>query len=230
MSGSMTLHSKLGVNSRCVYVNCRVCGQEKSESLVMLGSANYKVQCPKCATMVYGGMSKVRGGYECPSCKEHFSTRVPTPRIELKSWENIHSTGVCEECLGYMDQGIVFISVLGDAGETFREWECDCGHKYAALVEMDVETGNLVDEKTHLCPKCHKKLGMGGPPQVISADALYRTGGFCVLKEDAVRRMIETPELCEEICRMRVAFVPDVAWDMMGLPRYGDEAQEETIS
>lgn len=47
----------------------------------------------------------------------------------------------------------------------------------------------------------------------------YRTGGWVVLKDDAVRRLVQPQELADEIIRKRVAFVPDQAWDAIGLPR-----------
>ena len=47
----------------------------------------------------------------------------------------------------------------------------------------------------------------------------YRTGGWCVIKDEAIERMISNTDLREHILRARVAFVPDEAWDFLGLPR-----------
>jgi len=47
----------------------------------------------------------------------------------------------------------------------------------------------------------------------------WRTDGWVVVKEEAVRRMVIPPELVEHICKSRVCFVPDDAWDKLGLPR-----------
>ena len=53
-----------------------------------------------------------------------------------------------------------------------------------------------------------------------NTDNPYRTGGWIVLKEKAVRRMgIQPPELEAEILRARVCFMPDEVWDAFGLPR-----------
>lgn len=52
-----------------------------------------------------------------------------------------------------------------------------------------------------------------------SGDNPYRTGGWCVVTEDFVRRLVTSEFLCDEILRQRVAFVPDEAWDTVGLPR-----------
>ena len=46
----------------------------------------------------------------------------------------------------------------------------------------------------------------------------YRTGGWIVIKKEAVKRMID-PELFEQIREKRFAFIPDTVWDMLGLPR-----------
>ncbi len=46
----------------------------------------------------------------------------------------------------------------------------------------------------------------------------YRTGGFVVVKEEAMRRMINDPELLESICKARVAYICDSDWKTMGLP------------
>ena len=45
------------------------------------------------------------------------------------------------------------------------------------------------------------------------------TGGWVVVTEEAVRRMVKPDELADTICKRRMAFVPDEAWDMLGLPR-----------
>lgn len=47
----------------------------------------------------------------------------------------------------------------------------------------------------------------------------WRTGGYCVVTEEAVRRFVTPPELAEDICKKRVAFIPDDAWDKLGLPK-----------
>ena len=47
----------------------------------------------------------------------------------------------------------------------------------------------------------------------------YRTGGWCVLKEAAVRKLIQPASLVNAIVEKRVAFVPDRVWELLGLPR-----------
>ena len=48
----------------------------------------------------------------------------------------------------------------------------------------------------------------------------YRTGGWAVIKEEAVRRIgIQPPELLDSILKQRVCFVTDETWDLLNLPR-----------
>jgi len=76
----------------------------------------------------------------------------------------------CDECAGYMEQGVILISV-----------------------DEEKSKGDLKNP--------------------------YRTGGWVVVKEDAIRRMVTPSELAESIVLRRVAFLPDEVWDKLGLPR-----------
>lgn len=51
----------------------------------------------------------------------------------------------------------------------------------------------------------------------------YRTGGWVVVKDKFIKRTVSPPELCAAILKERKAFVPDEAWDMLGLPRGSTE-------
>lgn len=46
----------------------------------------------------------------------------------------------------------------------------------------------------------------------------YRTGGFVVIKENAVKEF-STPEMFEKVKKTRFAFIEDSMWDALGLPR-----------
>lgn len=75
------------------------------------------------------------------------------------------------------------------------------------------------------CDQCadHMKSGV----ILISADEErstdprnpYRTGGWCVVRDEAIQRIVGDPELREWILERRMAFVPDDVWDAIGLPR-----------
>lgn len=47
----------------------------------------------------------------------------------------------------------------------------------------------------------------------------YRTGGWCVIKEEALARILNNAALIADIAKKRVAFLPDQVWDAVGLPR-----------
>ena len=81
----------------------------------------------------------------------------------------------CAECKGWMEKGIILISV---------------------------------DES--------KSKDMQNP---------WRSGGFIVVTEDYVRRVL-TPEMLDGVLEKRAAFIPDGIWDLIGLPR--GEADEAT--
>lgn len=52
------------------------------------------------------------------------------------------------------------------------------------------------------------------------SDNPYRTGGWCVIRDEDVKRMgIEPPQLLARILQQRVCFLTDDTWDTIGLPR-----------
>jgi hypothetical protein len=53
----------------------------------------------------------------------------------------------------------------------------------------------------------------------------YRTGGFAVLKDEALPRLIEDEGLVNHILKTRVSFVPDTVWNLLGLPELPDRGE-----
>jgi len=47
----------------------------------------------------------------------------------------------------------------------------------------------------------------------------YRTGGWVVVKDEYIKRAVTPKALVKELLKKRVAFIPDEAWDALGLPR-----------
>lgn len=76
----------------------------------------------------------------------------------------------CDECAGFMDKGIILISV---------------------------------DPEKTLSDK----------------DNPYRTGGWCVVKSEAISRWPLPEQSIVNILKKRVAFIEDELWDKIGLPR-----------
>lgn len=48
-----------------------------------------------------------------------------------------------------------------------------------------------------------------------------RTGNMAVVRDEAIRRIVNDPELAASIIRKRVVFLPREAWMLMGLPKGG---------
>jgi hypothetical protein len=46
----------------------------------------------------------------------------------------------------------------------------------------------------------------------------YRTGGWVVVKEEAVERIFD-PASAKAVLKRRMAFVTDETWDQLGIPR-----------
>jgi hypothetical protein len=82
------------------------------------------------------------------------------------------------------------------------------------------------------CSKCQKIMRAG--IIFISTkddDQDYRTGGWCAIKEEAVRQIgIEPPELLEGICKQRVCFIQDTVYDQLGFPRNQDINNMEGVN
>ena len=101
----------------------------------------------------------------------------------------------CDQCQKYMQMGIILISVRdGEEEEMARE--------------------QAVWENTTAWPGQWK-----GRPKPSYVPNPYRTGGWIVVKDDAVRRMPLKPEMIEQIIKARMCFLPDTFWDAYKLPR-----------
>ena len=87
------------------------------------------------------------------------------------------------------------------------------------------------------CTECENWMKQGiilisvDESKTTDQDNPYRTGGWCVVKEDMLKRTLNDQELLDHILQMRVAYLPDEVWDQIGLPR-GEtkDGQVEPIS
>ena len=76
------------------------------------------------------------------------------------------------------------------------------------------------------CSKCKEYMERGiilisVSDRTDSTDNPYRTGGWVVVSEQFIKRIVQPYELVEEILRKRCAFLPDAVWDKLSLPRGG---------
>jgi hypothetical protein len=102
-----------------------------------------------------------------------------------------------------MKQGILLISV--------RDGEFDA-------IAKDQESYKLSYDRASAYERKHFRQFVPNP---------YRTGGWCVVKEDAVKRFVQPPELLADILRHRWSFIDDATWELIGLPR-GDYPAKES--
>ena len=94
------------------------------------------------------------------------------------------------------------------------------------------------------CSKCMDYMAQGIILISISNDTTeeemkkefpnpYRTGGWCVAKQEAIERVFEKTGKLENMLKQRFAFVTDEVWDFLGLPREetkNDQAHKSTRS
>ncbi len=74
------------------------------------------------------------------------------------------------------------------------------------------------------CDKCKEYMQMGiilisVKNKETDRNNPYKTGGWCVVKEDAVKRFPFDSGSIQSMLDKRVAFLEDEVWDMIGLPR-----------
>jgi len=77
------------------------------------------------------------------------------------------------------------------------------------------------------CSKCRELMEQGiiliSVRDEEPSDNPYRTGGWVVVREEALRRVLhDTPDTAA-ILSARVAFLPDPVWEALGLPRGTNE-------
>lgn len=92
-------------------------------------------------------------------------------------------------------------------------------------LQGDVRAPHQVIVDREPCDAC-KKYAEAGVILISVRDAPgddpknpYRTGGWVVLKDAAIRRLIRSEELLAHVLKTRLAFVPDAIWDALELPR-----------
>jgi hypothetical protein len=85
------------------------------------------------------------------------------------------------------------------------------------------------------CHKCQEYMKQGvilisvrGTDDEKERRNPYRTGGWVVVKDELIERIVHPKELADAILEKRVAFIPDEAWDMIGLPRGGNNEVDAT--
>lgn len=116
------------------------------------------------------------------------------------------------------------VILYGKIGNRMKEALWKAG---AQSVGGEAPRGVILDQEP--CSKCKEWMEKGiifiSVDEERSEDLQnpYRTGGWVVMSEDWVKRTFEPGELIDTVLKKRVAFMPDDAWDALGLPRGGEE-------
>lgn len=86
----------------------------------------------------------------------------------------------------------------------------------------DVEAPRMVCLNKEPCSKCQGYMEQGiiliSVRDEEENENPFRTGRFCVVKEDLIKRWPIDENVRDNILDHRSAFLPDTVWDMLGLP------------
>ena len=92
----------------------------------------------------------------------------------------------------------------------------------------DVEAPRNAVWDTEPCDKCAEYMTKGVimisvKDEDTGKDNPYRTGGWVVVTDEFLRRLLADAALAEDIIKKRFSYCPDGLWDQIGLPRGPDE-------
>jgi hypothetical protein len=108
----------------------------------------------------------------------------------------------CDKCKEHMKLGVILISVSNDS-EAKEAKEREAHRDYQ-------------ERMVHATKK--RRPFLANP---------YRTGGWVVVREEFIRRVVKPEATAENIIRKRAAFIPDEVWDIVGLPRVEVKPDQE---
>lgn len=101
----------------------------------------------------------------------------------------------------------------------------DKGIVLFGAMKGDAEAPRKICMDKEPCSQCKELMEQGVILISVDEDKTedmnnpWRTGGWCVVKEDFIKRVFQPKELVQRVLEQRCAFMPDDAWDMLGLPR-----------
>lgn len=90
----------------------------------------------------------------------------------------------------------------------------------AMASRIEEMNGTAIDKEP--CEECKKLMEQGimfcSVRDGEKGDNPYRTGKLCVIKEEAVKRMVDA-DLYNKLEKSRFAFIEDSVWEQIGLPK-----------
>lgn len=83
--------------------------------------------------------------------------------------------------------------------------------------KVEEMNGKVIDKEP--CNECKEFMKQGVILiSVKDDDPEYRTGGWCVIKDEGIKRIFPK-EQAEQLLKMRAGFIADSLWDAIGIPR-----------
>jgi len=73
------------------------------------------------------------------------------------------------------------------------------------------------------CSKCQGYMNQGvilievDEKKTVDHSDPYRVGGFAVVRDEAIEKIFDPPELVKDILRKRIAFITTETWNLVGL-------------
>ena len=90
----------------------------------------------------------------------------------------------------------------------------------AMASRVEQMNGKVIDKEP--CEECKKLMKQGimfcSVRDGESGDNPYRTGKLVVVKDEAVKRMVDA-DLYNKLAKSRFAFIEDSVWEQIGLPQ-----------
>lgn len=107
------------------------------------------------------------------------------------------------------------VAIYGGAGDGCPRCKNVGGFKRVELTESEKI------ERNGTCKECNELMKKGiiliSVRDGETGDNPYRTGGWCVLKEEAVKNITSDEALLASIFKKRMVFIHDAAWKQLGL-------------
>lgn len=146
------LHKTKGVNPHLTF--CRRCGRDGNE-LILLGTRDYKTQCPNCNTMNYGSSPRDK----CGKCKKSMHNGK---KESIEEYERLPSGDICDNCKKELDNteaiviagGIYFKCSFGCEGaipdcEFTKDFRKDNNIPTPEKVGVEFDADNCPNKENH---------------------------------------------------------------------------------
>lgn len=173
-----------------------------------VGVALCKEACPVCAKLFDG-----------PIVMNTYLTKSASEKVKKLHGQTIgFMKEPCDECKGYMKQGIIFVTI--DEAKTIEAHKAEI---------RDLEFDIAAFERSS---RYSRKEGIEMQNRLAALRKNpyhnpYRMGGFFVIKEDAVLRMGITEELLASILKKRMCFISEETATELGFYKaHADRTKE----